>query len=104
MPARTPRPPEDPGRPTPREAIARARAEAGPRVAKAMESAAPKVEKAAVRAGRLLGTLRERAKNTASDTARGFSEGYGGADEQAPEGGSTGRPPTPRRRPKPGPR
>lgn len=71
-----PRPPEDPGRPTPREAIAKARAAAGPKVAKAMESAGPKVEKAANSAGKLLGTLRDRAK----DTAKGFGEGYRGAD------------------------
>jgi hypothetical protein len=93
-----PRPPADPGRPTPREAIAKVRSEAGPRVAKAMESAGPKVEKAASRAGKLLGTLRDRAK----DTAKGFSDGYGsdpreGAD---PDSGET----PPRRRPKPGPR
>jgi hypothetical protein len=70
--ASRPRPPADPGRPTPREAIAKVRAEAAPRVAKAMETAGPKVEKAAVRAGKLFGTLRDRAK----DTAKGFSEGY----------------------------
>jgi hypothetical protein len=73
------RPPENPGRPNPREAIAKVRAEAGPRVAKAMESAGPKVEKAAVRAGKLFGTLRDRAK----DTAKQFGEGYRESDEDA---------------------
>jgi hypothetical protein len=98
MPSNRPRPPEDPGRPTPREAIAKVRAEAGPRVAKAMDAAAPKVEKAAKGAGRLLGTLRDRAK----ETAKGFSEGYGGDPDQdaRPDTGET----PPRRRPKPGPR
>jgi hypothetical protein len=94
MPAKKPRPPADPGRPTPREAIAKVRAEAGPRVAKAMEAAGPKVENAAGRAGKLFGTLRDRAK----DTAKGFSEGYSGTDEK-PDGEAGGR-----RRPKPGPR
>lgn len=87
-----PRPFDDPGKPTPREVIAKARAEAGPRVAKAMEAAAPKVEKAAGQAGKLLGTLRDRAK----DTAKQFGEGYRTDDD---EDGTT-----PRRRPKPGPR
>jgi hypothetical protein len=103
MPAR-PGPPKDPGRPTPREAIAKARAEAAPRVAKAVEAAGPTVEKAAVRAGKLFGTLRDRAV----DTAKQFSDGLRGTDaedgdpsvvernEQAPE--------QPRRRPRPGPR
>ncbi|HKC26426.1 MAG TPA: hypothetical protein VKB75_00305 [Jatrophihabitans sp.] len=95
------RPPDDPGRPTPREAIAKVRAEAGPRVAKAMDSAAPKVEKAAGRAGKLLGTLRERAK----DTAKQFSEGYAGEDDGDPKDGEGGsEQPRPRPRPKPGPR
>lgn len=92
--AQRPRPPADPGRPSPREAIAKVRAEAGPRVAKAMDSAAPKVEKAAVRAGKLLGTLRNRAK----DTAKGFSEGLTGGDDETSSGDATQR-----RRPKPGP-
>jgi hypothetical protein len=94
-----PRPPQDPGRPNPREAIAKARAEAGPRVAKAMDAAVPKVEKAAVRASKLLGTLRDRAK----DTAKGFSEGYRtdeAAAQDRPEDDGGGKP----RRPKPGPR
>ncbi len=92
-----PRPPADPGRPSPREAIAKVRAEAGPRVAKAMDAAAPKVEKAAVRAGKVLGTLRDRAK----DTAKGFTEGYTGDDDEPSGGADDARP---RRRPKPGPR
>lgn len=59
------------------------RAEAGPRVAKAMEAAGPKVEKAAGRAGKLLGTLRDRAR----DTAKEFSAGYkSDVDEPAAEG------------------
>lgn len=45
-----------------------------------MESAAPKVEKAAGRAGKLLGTLRDRAK----DTAKGFSDGYQSDAEDRP--------------------
>jgi hypothetical protein len=97
--ATRPRPPADPGRPTPREAIAKVRAEAAPRVAKAMEAAGPKVEKAAVRAGKLLGTLRERAK----DTAKGFSEGYQ-ADEgehRTEEQPSGSEPVQRRRRPRP---
>ena len=95
-----PRPPADPGRPTPREAIAKVRAEAGPKVAKAMESAGPKVEKAAVRAGKLLGTLRDRAK----DTAKGFSEGYQSDADERPAEGNPGEsePPAGRRRPRPG--
>jgi hypothetical protein len=68
-----------------------------------MDSAAPKVEKAAGRAGKLLGTLRERAK----ETAKGFSEGLAGTGEDEPTGSADtaesaddGR----ARRPKPGPR
>jgi hypothetical protein len=85
-----PRPPSDPGRPNPREVIAKARAEAAPRVAKAVEAAGPKVEKAAERTGKLLGTLRERAK----DTARQFSEGYKGEmpGNQAPDERTPGDP------------
>jgi hypothetical protein len=96
--ASRPRPPADPGRPTPREAIAKVRAEAAPRVAKAMETAGPKVEKAAVRAGKLLGTLRDHAK----DTAKGFSEGY--QSDEAPEAAERSEPAEPearRRRPRP---
>ena len=95
MPRPRPRPPGDPGRPTPREVIAKARAEAGPRVAKAVEAAAPKVEKAAVRTGKLFGTLRDRAK----DTAKEFSEGYQAGDTDPEDLGDP-----PRRRPRPGPR
>jgi len=97
MPARR-RPPEDSGRPTPREALAKATAAAGPRVAKAVEAAGPKVEKAATTAGKLLGTLRDRAK----ETAKGFTDGYTGGEpagsSDEPGGNSQ------RRRPKPGPR
>jgi hypothetical protein len=98
----TPGPPADPGRPTPREAIAKATAAAGPRVAKAVEAAGPKVEKAAVSAGKLLGTLRDRAK----DTAKQFTEGYsGGTDDEEPaQGASTSDETSKRPRPKPGPR
>ena len=73
-----PRPQSDPGRPSPREVIDRARAAAGPKVAKAVEAATPKVEKAASSAGKLFGTLRDRAK----DTAKQFSEGYRGDDDR----------------------
>jgi hypothetical protein len=107
MPARPDRPngpPKDPGRPTPREAIAKVRAEAAPRVAKAVEAAGPTVEKAAVRAGKLFGTLRDRAR----DTAKQFGEGYRGSDEdEGPSSAAsdTGQQPAdqPRRRPRPGP-
>jgi hypothetical protein len=92
------RPPADPGRPNPREAIAKVRAEAGPRVAKAVEAAGPAVEKAAGRAGKLFGSLRERAK----DTAKQFGEGYRTGDE---DGAAPAEPPAEqhRRRPRPGP-
>jgi hypothetical protein len=96
------RPPADPGRPNPREAIAKVRAEAGPRVAKAVEAAGPAVEKAAGRAGKLFGTLRDRAK----DSAKQFGEGYRGTDDEAaptatetPERADDAT----RRRPRPGP-
>ncbi len=77
MPKPTRRVPDDPGRPSPREAIAKATAAAGPRVAKAVEAATPKVEKAAVSAGKLLGTLRDRAKITAKE----FADAYNNEDE-----------------------
>ncbi len=100
MPKPTRRVPEDPGKPTPREAIAKATAAAGPRVAKAVEAATPKVEKAALSAGRLLGTLRDRAKITAKE----FSDAYKGEDEdeQAPPAESP-RPAGDRPRPRPRP-
>jgi len=69
--------PDDPGKPTPGEALAKARAAAGPRVAKAVEAATPKVEKAALTAGKLLGTLRDRARTTAKE----FADAYKGDDE-----------------------
>jgi hypothetical protein len=95
--ASRPRPPADPGRPTPREAIAKVRAEAAPRVAKAVEAAGPKVEKAAVGAGKLFGTLRDRAK----ETAKSFSEGYqSDADEPGRESDESAAQP---RRPRPRP-
>ena len=98
------RPPADPGRPSPREAIAKARAEAAPKVAKAVEAAGPTVEKAAVRAGKLFGTLRDRAK----DTAKQFSDGYRGGDTEEDEPtvvkSDEPGPDQPRRRPRPGPR
>lgn len=76
------------------------RAEAGPRVAKAVEAAGPAVEKAAGRAGKLFGTLRDRAK----DTANQFGEGYRGADDEEPGAEAPQRPAdAPRRRPRPGP-
>jgi hypothetical protein len=80
----TPRPPQDPGRPTPREAIAKATAAAGPKVAKAVEAAGPRVEKAATTAGKLLGTLAERAR----DTAKQFNQAYSG-DEPQHDGDAT---------------
>ena len=72
-----PRVPDDPGRPSPREAIAKVTAAAGPKVAKAVEAATPKVEKAAVNAGKLLGTLRDRARITAKE----FADAYKSDDE-----------------------
>src|SRR3954453_10059764 len=79
MPKPTRRVPDDPGKPTPGEALAKARAAAGPRVAKAVEAATPKVEKAALSAGKLLGTLRDRAKITAKE----FADAYKGEDDEA---------------------
>ena len=75
------------------------RAEAGPRVAKAMESAGPKVEKAAVRAGKMFGTLRDRAK----DTAKGFSEGYQADVDEPRADAKPDEPDQPARRPRPRP-
>jgi hypothetical protein len=104
MPKPTRRVPEDPGRPSPREAIAKATAAAGPKVAKAVEAATPKVEKAAVSAGKLLGTLRERAKITAKE----FADAYKNDDEtdaarpassEKPEKAASDEKPRPRPRP-----
>src|SRR3954451_18229799 len=78
MPKPSRRVPEDPGKPTPREALAKATAAAGPRAAKAVEAAKPKVEKAALSAGKLLGTLRDRAKVTAKE----FADAYKGEDDE----------------------
>jgi hypothetical protein len=82
MTAQSRRVPPEPGRPTPREAIAKARAAAGPKVSKAVETAAPAVEKAAVGASRLLGTLAARAK----ETTKQFREGL--AEDDAPTAGT----------------
>jgi hypothetical protein len=95
----TPRPPEDPGKPTPREALAKATAAAGPKAAKAVEAAGPKVEKAVLSAGKLLGTLRNRAK----DTAKQFSEGYGAGETDAEPAAQSGDPEQPGARPRPKP-
>jgi hypothetical protein len=98
----TRRVPDDPGRPTPREAIAKATAAAGPKVAKAVEKATPKVEKAAVGAGKLLGTLRDRARETAKE----FTDAYKGAEEETGPvpGDKPGPAPAPgKRRPRPRP-
>jgi len=98
MPKPTRRVPEDPGKPTPREAIAKATAAAGPRVAKAVEAATPKVEKAALSAGKLLGTLRDRARITAKE----FSDAYKGEDDEAETPPKpTGAADKPRPRPRP---
>jgi hypothetical protein len=99
MPKPSRRVPDDPGKPTPREAIAKARAAAAPRVAKAVESATPKVEKAAVQAGKLLGTLRDRTRITAKE----FSDAYRNEDD-GPDGPGQ-NPSSPRSsRPRPRPR
>jgi hypothetical protein len=103
MPKPTRRVPADPGKPTPAEALAKARAAAGPRVAKAVEAATPKVEKAALSAGKLLGTLRDRAKITAKE----FADAYKGEDEASPEGADAAKPeaePKPAAKPRPRPR
>ena len=65
-------------------------------MAKAVEAAGPKVEKAALSAGKLLGTLRERAK----DTAKQFTDGYGSGN---PEDKPAGEPEDPDGRPRPRP-
>lgn len=102
------RPPasDDPGRPTPRESVAKARAAAGPAAAKATAAAGPAVEKAAERAGKLLGTLRDRAKITAKE----FTDAYG-SDQTAPprgaptdNGAAENTPTSSSKRPRPGPR
>ncbi len=94
------RPADDDGpvRPSPRDAVARATAAAGPKVAKAVEAAGPQVEKAAAGAGKLLGTLAQRAR----ETAKAFSEGTGSDTKPA---NTDADPATdkPRPRPKPGP-
>ena len=101
MPKPTRRVPDDPGKPTPREAIAKATAAAGPKVAKAMEAATPKVEEAAVKAGKLLGTLRDRARIT----AREFADAYntGDEDDTAAKAAPPAEPPADRPRPRPRP-
>ena len=102
MPKPTRRVPENPGKPTPGEALAKARAAAGPRVAKAVEAATPKVEKAALSAGKLLGTLRDRAKITAKE----FADAYKGDDEDERPAGQPADPPAaePASKPRPRPR
>jgi hypothetical protein len=99
MPKPTRRVPEDPGKPTPREAIAKATAAAGPRVAKAVEAATPKVEKAAVGAGKLLGTLRDRARITAKEFADAYKADEDDADTPRPSEPAADKP-RPRPRPK----
>jgi hypothetical protein len=80
-----------------REAYAKARNAAAPKIAKAQAEAGPRAGKAAAKATSVLGQLKDRAK----ETAQGFTEGYrtdgqdGGTDPQASDG--------PRRRPRPGP-
>jgi len=102
MPKPTRRVPENPGKPTPGEALAKARAAAGPRVAKAVEAATPKVEKAALSAGKLLGTLRDRAKITAKE----FADAYKGDDEDESAATEPGEKPAakPAAKPRPRPR
>ena len=81
-----------------RDAFAKAKAAAAPKVAKAREDAGPKVEKAAARAGGLLGQLRDRAK----DTAKGFSDGYGASGQKnRPEQDGDTTPGDDRHRPRP---
>ena len=97
MPKPTRRVPDDPGKPTPREAIAKATAAAGPRVAKAVEAATPKVEKAAVNAGKLLGTLRDRARITAKE----FADAYKADDDESAKPADQPAADKPRPRPRP---
>ena len=89
-------------KPTVAERLERARAAAAPRLEQAAAQAAPKVEKAAQAAGSLLGTLRERAK----ETVKQFADGYGTATvDGAPAAPATDEPAArPRPRPRPGPR
>jgi hypothetical protein len=100
-------PDPDPKKPTTGERLSRAAENARPRIEQAAAAAAPKVEKAAQTAGGWLGTLRERAK----ETAKQFSEGYGAATVDGPGTPAAGEetPPAPpagrpRPRPRPGPR
>ena len=95
-------------RPSPQEAVAKARAAAAPKVAKAVESAGPAVEKAAAGAGKFRSTLRDRAK----ETAKTFSDAYGTEDEtedsatgasSTPQQPEQAQQPEPPRRPRPGP-
>jgi hypothetical protein len=103
---------DGPVRPSARDAVARAQAAAAPRIAKAAEAAGPAVEKAANTAGKLLGTLRERARETMKEFNSALSE----HDDAAPPSGAqppageqpTEQPPAadttrPRPRPRPGP-
>ena len=112
MPKPTRRVPDDPGKPSPGEALAKARAAAGPRVAKAVEAATPKVEKAALSAGKLLGTLRDRAKITAKEFADAYKvededdAAAGPASDAKPAASPTAKPaakPTGKPRPRPRP-
>ena len=102
MPKPNRRVPHDPGKPTPREALAKATAAAGPRVAKAVEAATPKVEKAAASAGKLLGTLRERARITAKE----FADAYKAEDDEpvTPPAARDAAKEAPTDRPRPRPR
>ena len=62
--------------------MARATAAAGPKVAKAVEAAGPQVEKAAAGAGKLLGTLAQRARETAKAFSEGSWQPTGGTQRQ----------------------
>jgi hypothetical protein len=94
------------GRPSARDTVARARAAAAPVAAKASAAAGPAVEKAAGKAGKLLGTLRSRAQETVKE----FTDAYG-KDEHDTSATSTQDAPTAnnappagaRKRPRPGP-
>ena len=85
------------------EALARARAAAAPRLEKAAADAGPKVEKAAQAAGTLLGTLRDRAR----ETVKQFSDGYGNPEDDvqsAPDAANSADSAKPADRPRPRPR
>lgn len=92
-----------PGKPGERakDAYERAKAAAAPKIARAQAEAAPRAEKAAKKAGTLFGQLKEKA----TETAKGFKDGYqkDGADVPSEQPADRPSPTPPADRPKPGP-